>query len=84
MDLQVYYQSIRGVEATIPGEFAVIVSLNTKDGGREGVRSEVSRYIAARAVVENWARLATEEETAAFRQKPAAEPLQLKRKNGKD
>lgn len=87
MDLQVYYQDIREVEAAIPTEFAVIVSLATKDGGREGVKTEVSRQIAARSVVEGRARLASEEEAREFYRRPAdARPdiHRPKAKGGKD
>lgn len=66
MDLRVYYKNVRDLEATIPGEFAVIVSLNTPDGGKAGLTSEVPRYAAAKLVVENRARLASEEEGKAY------------------
>lgn len=86
MDLRVYYKQVRDVEATIPGEFTVIVSLTTPDGGKPGVKSEVPKYMAARWVVENRARLATEQETKEFYQGPAEAPeaRSSKPKGGKD
>jgi len=67
MDLKVYYQKLRQVEAAIPEPDVVVASLETSDGGRTGVLSEVARGVAARMIVEGKARLATEEESAAFR-----------------
>jgi len=67
MDLRAFYQKIRQIEATITGDFAVMVSLQTTDGGKAGVMSEVARETAARLIVEQRARLATAEEAAAHR-----------------
>lgn len=66
MDIRVYYQKIRTTEANIPSEHVVVVSQETPDGGRGGVRTEVSRSAAARLVVEGRARLATEAEASEF------------------
>ncbi|MFN7995894.1 MAG: hypothetical protein U0Q18_19945 [Bryobacteraceae bacterium] len=66
MDLQVYYKRIRDIEESLKGPSVVVVSQETPDGGREGVRTEVSRRVAAKMLVEGVARIATEEETAAF------------------
>lgn len=66
MDLRVYYRKVREVMEAIAGEFAVIVSRETPDGGKPGVMSETSRAIAARLVVDGRARLATKEEAAEF------------------
>lgn len=89
MDLRLYYKNVRDVEAEIPGEFAVIVSLKTVDGGKPGVMSEVTRHMAARWVSDNRARLATEEETRRFygeteATEPAAEGGSGKGKAGKE
>ena len=62
MDLRNYYRKIREMEATMPEKFPVVTSLATEDGGREGVISEVSRYQAAKLMVEGKVRLATEQE----------------------
>jgi hypothetical protein len=67
MDLRAYYQKIRSIEADIKEESVVIVSRETEDGGRAGVRTEVPRRVAARMVVEEKADLATAEAAAEFR-----------------
>jgi hypothetical protein len=63
MDLRVYYRKIREAEQTIDSDFPVVVSLETSDGGRGGITTEVPRSIAAKMFVEGKARLATLEET---------------------
>jgi len=71
MDLQVYFKKIRALEESLKDPSAVLVSLETQDGGREGVRTEVPRRIAARMIVEGAARLATAEETRDFMEQKA-------------
>jgi len=71
MDLKVFYQKLRQTEASIAEAHVVVVSLETPDGGRAGVRTEVPRALAARIVVEGRARLATPEESAEFREQAA-------------
>jgi|YNPBryBLVA2012_1023415.scaffolds.fasta_scaffold00247_23 hypothetical protein len=68
MDLKVFYRKVRETEAGIAEAYPVVVSEETPDGGRAGVRSEVSREVAARMIVEGRARLATAEEAAEFRE----------------
>ena len=72
MDMKVYYQKVRDLEDAIGQDSVLTVSLSTPDGGKPGVLTEVSKRIAARAVVEGKARLATPEETAAYRAEDAA------------
>ena len=67
MDLQKLYQRIRGIEAEVHEDFAVIVSRATPDGGRAGVMCDVARAVAARLVAEEKADLATEADAAEFR-----------------
>jgi len=74
MDLRVYYRKIREAEKMIGGDFAVVVSQETPDGGRAGVTTEVPRSIAAKMLVEGKARPATLEE-AQQHHKRAAELL---------
>jgi len=71
MDLKIYYQKLRQVEAGIAEGDVVTVSLETPDGGKAGVKIEVPRQTAARLIVENRARLASEEEAAAYRTEAA-------------
>jgi hypothetical protein len=67
MDLRVYYQKIRDIEAKIAEEFPIVVSKETADGGKNGTKTEVSRNIAARLIAEGTAELAKPEEVSAFR-----------------
>jgi hypothetical protein len=46
----------------------VVISLETPDGGKPGVATEVSRRNGARRIVEGWAQLASEDEAASFRE----------------
>lgn len=66
MDLTIYYQKIRAMEATITDAYPVVVSMATADGGKEGVATEVTRGIAAKMIVEGEARMAASEEAEAF------------------
>jgi hypothetical protein len=67
MDVRVYYQKIRKIEAELPEPYVVVVSRETGDGGKPGVRTEVPRSLAAKLIVEDQATLATAEEAAQFR-----------------
>jgi hypothetical protein len=73
MDLRGYYKEIRDMEASIPTPYTVIASVPTSHGGKAGVITEVPRLIAARMIVEQSARLATDQEAADFYQKHAAQ-----------
>jgi hypothetical protein len=66
MDVRIYFQKIRRIEAGIALPHTVVVSLDTPDGGKAGVMTEVSRATAAQLVVDGKARLGTEEETSEF------------------
>ncbi len=85
MDVRAFYQKVRQVAETIAETYAVVISLPTPDGGREGIASEVARTLAALMVVEGKARLATPEEATVFRSqtveaKTAADQLAAARK----
>jgi hypothetical protein len=67
MDVRVYYQKIRKIEADIPEPYVVMVSRETPDGGKPGVMTDVPRFLAAKLIVEDQAVLANPEETARFR-----------------
>jgi hypothetical protein len=82
MDVRMYYQKLRQVEASIEDAWVVVVSEETPDGGRAGVMNEVSRNAAAAMVVEGRARLAMPGEVAQYRAqmqraKSAAEEAEL-------
>ena len=67
MDLRLYYQKIRDLEATIAEEFPILVSHETPDGGIAGTHTEVRKHLAAKMIVEGLGRLATPAEAKAFR-----------------
>jgi hypothetical protein len=66
MDLRAFFQKMRKIEQGITEEHVVIVSEETSDGGKAGLKSEVSRATAAKMIAEGRARLATKEEAAQF------------------
>jgi len=68
MDLKGYYKKLRETEATISAEHVVLVSLPTPEGGKAGQLTEATRAVAARLITEGRARLASDEEAAAFRE----------------
>ncbi|HEY6389936.1 MAG TPA: hypothetical protein VIX89_01590 [Bryobacteraceae bacterium] len=67
MDLRMFYQKLRKIEQGIADPHVVVVSNETPDGGRAGQKSEVSRSMAAKLILEGKARLATPEEGTEFR-----------------
>lgn len=68
MDLKRYYQKIRDIESTILDPFAIVVSLETPDGGKAGALTEVPPRVAAKMVVDGSAKLASPEETQRLRE----------------
>jgi hypothetical protein len=71
MDLKQYFKKIRDTEAAIHEQYPLIVSLETPDGGKSGAVIEVSRQEAARAIVENRAVLANDEQGIAYFEREA-------------
>ncbi len=85
MDLKQYFRKLRETESGLVDPFPIVVSLETADGGKGDVISEVSRAVAAKLVVENRAVLATEEQRASYFDaqdlaKKAAEKVELARR----
>lgn len=66
MDVRQYYRKLREIEASISEPYLLVVSLETPDGGRAGAVSEVSRYVAAKLILEGCAVVASEKEKAAY------------------
>lgn len=66
MDLKLYFQKAREIERSIDGDFAVVVSHETPDGGRPGHMTEVAKSVAGRLVADGKARLANPEEIREF------------------
>ncbi len=67
MNLKDYYREIAAQESAIEESFVLIISLQTPNGGRAGIPSEVNRATAAKLVVDKQARLATPEEVKKLR-----------------
>ena len=66
MDLKQYFRKMREIEGTISEPFVLIVSLETPDGGKAGMVTEVSRFNAAKMIIEGRAVLANESEKEAY------------------
>ncbi|MBV9406489.1 MAG: hypothetical protein JO211_14190 [Acidobacteriaceae bacterium] len=66
MDVKQYYRKMREIENTLTEKDVLVMSLETPDGGKAGVLSEVSREVAAKLMVEGRAVLATAEEKQAY------------------
>ena len=67
MDMRVYYRRLKEKEAEIAEDPAVVVSLQTADGGKAGMLTEVSRRNAARLILDGRALPASEEDARRFR-----------------
>ena len=67
MDLRQYYQKIREKQASFKDAYPIVVSLETGDGGKTGVLTEVTPPIAARMVVDGTAIEASEDQATEFR-----------------
>jgi hypothetical protein len=85
MDLKQYFRKMREIESTIPEPFVLIVSLETPDGGKPGMVTEVSRVSAAKMIIEGRAVLANESEKQAYfaqqeAARRAAEKLELSKR----
>lgn len=72
MDLKAYFKKIRDAEKGLNGEYQLVVSMQTPDGGRAGVLTEVATAIASRLIVEAKARRATDAETKRFYEEQSA------------
>jgi hypothetical protein len=67
MDVRSYYKKVKDTEEGLKGSEVVLVSLATPEGGKEGVRTEAPRDVAARMIAEGRARVATDAEAEEFR-----------------
>jgi hypothetical protein len=66
VDLKQYFRKIREIEATISTPHTFVTSLETPDGGKGGIITEVTREIAAKMIAEGRALLATKAERETF------------------
>jgi hypothetical protein len=85
VDLRKYFRRVREIESELLEAYHIIVSLETPDGGKAGIMSEVPRALAAKAIAEGRAVLASEAEREAFQTKQlearvAAERAELARR----
>lgn len=72
MDLKQYFRKLREVEASLADAYPLIISVETPDGGKPGLVSEVSREVAAKMISEGRAALATEKDEKAYREQQAS------------
>jgi hypothetical protein len=66
VDLKAYFKKIKEAAKTLSGDYQLVVSLTTPDGGKAGVITEVATAVASRLLVEAKARKATDEETKKY------------------
>jgi hypothetical protein len=76
MDVKAYFQKVRGVEKSLGAGTAVVVSLETPDGGRAGRVMELPVELAARMLVDRRARLAEAGEAERHREQAELERMQ--------
>ena len=82
MDVKQYYRKIREIENSITDTYPLVVSLETADGGKAGLVSEVSRSVAAKLITEGRATLAGDKEKVRYAEahvaaKKAAEKAEM-------
>ena len=71
MDVRQYFRKLRETEANITDSYPLVMSLETEDGGKAGLITEVHRHVAAKMIVEGRAVLASDEEKARYRDQQA-------------
>ncbi|HMF74209.1 MAG TPA: hypothetical protein VK604_00965 [Bryobacteraceae bacterium] len=71
MDLRQYFKKIRDTEMALTELFPLVVSLETSDGGKSGMVSEVTRELAAKMFVEGRALLADEQQRQLYFERQA-------------
>ena len=67
MDLRQYYKKLHELESKMPEADVLVVSVDTGDGGKEGVITEVPRRNACQLILEGRARRADQKEEDEFR-----------------
>ena len=82
MDVKQYFRKLREVESILTESYPLVISLETSDGGKAGLVSEVSRPNAAKLIVEGRATLADAKARAEYSEhqaaaKKAAEKIEL-------
>jgi len=72
VDVKQYYRKVGEAESNIHEQYPLLVSLETEDGGKAGVMSEVTREIAAKMIVEGRAALATQADKEQYCERQAS------------
>lgn len=71
MDVKQYYRKLHELEETLSEKYPVVLSLETADGGKPGVLSEVPRAVAAKMIIEGRAVLASAAEKKKYLEQQA-------------
>jgi hypothetical protein len=79
MDLRQYYKKLHELESKMPEAHVLVVSVETGDGGKEGVITEVPRRNACQLILEGRARRADQKEVDEFRFQEALEREEFQR-----
>jgi len=67
MDLRQFYRKVRELESSLPQPYVMVTSVESSDGGRPGIVSEVAREVAAMLIVGGKAMQASESEIESYR-----------------
>lgn len=71
MDIKQYYRKLREVESALREPYELVVSVETPDGGKAGIMTEVGKPIAAKMIVEGCAVLANSQQKEKYCQQQA-------------
>lgn len=62
-----YWEEVAEMAASIPDEYVLVVSRQTRNGGKAGTIAEVDRFTAGKLIVDATHTLASEEQATAYR-----------------
>lgn len=79
MDLRQYYKKLHELEAKMPEDHVLVVSLENGDGGKEGVITEVPRRNACQLILEGRAKRMDPTEAEEYRLMEGLKREQFKR-----
>jgi hypothetical protein len=71
MDLRQYYKKLHELESKMPESHVLVVSVETGDGGKEGVITEVPRRNACQLILDGRAKRMDPEQEAQYRAQEA-------------
>ena len=81
MDVRIYYRKVQEQEDRIAEDAVVVKSLETPDGGKAGLLTEVSKRNAAILITEGKAELASPQEARRFRDEAKSAKLAVERQD---